>query len=223
MAYEPVADAFGTATITVKVMDNGGTANSGVDSIEETFDVPVTPVNDVPSFTKGADEGILEDAGAQTVTGWATAISKGPANEASQVLTFNVANNNNALFSAQPAISAAGELTYTAAANANGAAVVTVSLSDDGGTSDGGVDQSADQTFNIVVTAVNDVPTITAIANQAAILEDAGAQNVNFFGVSEGIPADESGQTLAVTSTSDDTNLIPDPTVTYTPDDATGS
>ena len=31
---------------------------------------------------------------AQTVAGWATAISAGPANEAGQSLSFNVGNNN---------------------------------------------------------------------------------------------------------------------------------
>lgn len=43
--------------------------------------ITVVSVNDVPSFTKGADQTVLEDAGAQTVVGWATAISPGPANE----------------------------------------------------------------------------------------------------------------------------------------------
>ena len=33
----------------------------------QTFDITVTNVNDAPSFTKGADQTVLEDAGAQTV------------------------------------------------------------------------------------------------------------------------------------------------------------
>ena len=53
-------------------------------------------------------------------------------NESTQVLTFGVTNNNNALFSTQPAIDATGNLTYTPAANANGLATVTVILKDDG-------------------------------------------------------------------------------------------
>ena len=137
----------------------------------------MTAVNDAPSFTKGADQTVLEDAGAQTVTGWATAISAGPANEAGQVLNFIVSNNNNALFSAQPAIAANGTLTYTPAANANGSATVTVQLHDDGGTANGGVDTSAAQTFTITVTAVNDAPSFTKGADQT-VLEDAGAQTV---------------------------------------------
>ena len=64
-------------------------------------------------------------------------------------MTFSVSNDNNALFSEQPAIAADGTLTYTPAADANGVATVTVSLSDDGGVDNGGVDTSAEQTFTI--------------------------------------------------------------------------
>ena len=53
-------------------------------------------------------------------------------------MTFNVTNDNNALFSVQPAIASNGTLTFTPAPNAFGSATVTVSLSDNGGTANGG-------------------------------------------------------------------------------------
>ena len=146
-------------------------------ALAQTFTISVTAVNDVPSFTKGADQTVLEDAGAQTVAGWATGISAGPANESAQVADFIVTNNNNALFSVQPAVAANGTLTYTPAPNANGSATVTVQVHDNGGTANGGVDTSAAQTFTITVTAVNDVPSFTKGADQT-VLEDAGAQTV---------------------------------------------
>ena len=91
LTYTPATDQFGTATITVVAQDNGGTANGGVDtSAPQTFTINVTTVNHAPSFTKGADQTVLEDAGAQTVANWATAISAGPANESGQTLTFQV-------------------------------------------------------------------------------------------------------------------------------------
>ena len=65
---------------------------------------------------------------------------------------FVVTNNNNALFSVQPAVAANGTLTYTPAPNANGSATVTVQVHDNGGTANGGVDTSASQTFTITVT-----------------------------------------------------------------------
>jgi hypothetical protein len=114
--------------------------------------ITVSSVNDAPSFTPGPNQGpVLAGSAAQTVSGWATAISAGPANESSQTLTFSVMNNNNALFSAQPAVSSAGTLTYTPAANASGVATVTVTLMDNGGTANGGVDTSPAQMFTITV------------------------------------------------------------------------
>ena len=107
------------------------------------------PVNDAPSFTAGGDVAVVEDAGAQTAAGWATAISAGPADESGQVLTFQVSNDNNGLFSVQPAVTATGVLSFTPAADANGGAVSVV-LSDDGGTANGGVVSSA-PTFTITV------------------------------------------------------------------------
>src|SRR5439155_24777180 len=99
--------------------DDGGIANGGQDtSAPQTFTITVNPVNDAPSFTKGPDQSVAVNAGAQTVTNWATNISPGPGNESGQTVTFQVTGNtNNALFSAQPAISSSGTLTYTPATN----------------------------------------------------------------------------------------------------------
>ncbi len=71
---------------------------------------------------------------------------------AARLLDFIVTNDNNGLFSAQPAISASGTLTYTPAADANGSATVTVSLHDNGYTFPRDVDTSAPQTFTITIT-----------------------------------------------------------------------
>ncbi|UXI69305.1 beta strand repeat-containing protein [Tahibacter amnicola] len=198
LSYTPAANANGTATITVRLHDDGGTANGGVDvSAAQTFVITVTAVNDVPSFTKGADVSVLEDAGAQSAAGWVTAMSAGPANESAQVLNFIVSNTNNALFSAQPAIAANGTLSFTPAANANGTATVTVQVHDNGGTANSGVDTSAAQTFVITVAAVNDAPAFTKGANQA-VNDNAGAQSVSGWatGISAG-PGNESGQIVS--------------------------
>ncbi|SFN50622.1 Ig-like domain-containing protein [Dokdonella immobilis] len=198
LTYTTAADANGVATVTVAVHDDGGTANGGVDtSATQTFTITVTAVNDAPSFTAGPDQNVVEGAGAQTVDPWATAILAGPPDESGQVLSFAVSNDNNALFSAQPAVSPTGVLTYTVAAGANGSALVTLTLSDDGGTANGGVDTSAPQTFTINVAGVNDAPSFTAGADQT-VLEDAGAQTVNPWAtaISAG-PPNESGQVVS--------------------------
>ncbi len=205
LTYTPAPNANGTATLTVVLMDDGGTANGGQDtSAPQTFVINVTAVNDAPSFTKGADQTALENAGPQTVSPWATAISPGPADESAQTVAFQVtANTNAALFSAGPAISPTGVLTYTPAANASGSATITVVLKDNGGTANSGVDTSAPQTFVINVTGVNQAPSFTKGADQT-VLEDAGAQTVPNWAtaISPG-PANESAQTVTFQVTGD--------------------
>ena len=95
-------------------------------SASQTFVINVTAVNQAPSFTKGPDQTVSENTGAQTVNPWATAISPGPANESGQTVTFNIIGNTNAaLFSAGPAVSSTGVLTYTLTPNVIGTATIT--------------------------------------------------------------------------------------------------
>jgi hypothetical protein len=101
-----------------------------------------------------------EDSGAHSVA-WATNIKAGPADESGQALNFVVTNDNNSLFSNQPAIAPDGTLTYTPADNANGTATVSVTLKDNGGTANGGDDTSETKTFTITVNSVNDAPVVT--------------------------------------------------------------
>ena len=227
LTFTPAANANGTATITLSLHDSGGTANGGVDtSAPQTFVVTVTPVNDAPSFTKGADQTVNEDAGPQTVSPWATAVAAGPADESGQTVTFNLTGNTNpGLFSAGPAISPTGVLTYTPAANANGTATLSVVVQDNGGTANGGADTSAVQTFVVTVNAVNDAPSFTKGPDQSAN-DNAGPVTVSPWatGISAG-PANEAGQTLAflVTGNTDPTlfaagpSISPTGALTYTP------
>eukprot|EP00163_Fabomonas_tropica_P022362 TRINITY_DN38_c0_g1_i4.p1 TRINITY_DN38_c0_g1~~TRINITY_DN38_c0_g1_i4.p1 ORF type:complete len:2471 (-),score=568.38 TRINITY_DN38_c0_g1_i4:534-7946(-) len=197
LTFTPAANKFGSATVSVSLKDNGGTASGGSDtSAVQTFTVTVTGVNDAPSFTKGSDQTVNEDSGAKTVTGWATSVSAGP-NEGSQTVAFVVTNNNNALFSAQPAIDSTGELTFTPASNAHGAATVTVKITDNGGTANGGVDESATQMFTVTIMSVNDAPSFTKGAD-VTVTEDSGAKTVSNWatGISTG-PTDEGTQTVS--------------------------
>jgi len=75
-------------------------------------------------------------------------------NEADQTLIFTVTNNNTALFTAsgQPAIDAAGTMTYTPAPNAHGTSLVTVTVRDDGGTSFGGINTGPTEELFITIT-----------------------------------------------------------------------
>jgi hypothetical protein len=131
----------------------------------QTFTIAIAGVNDPPFFTKGADYLGTEDSGPVLAPGWALNVGAGPANESGQQLTFLVSNNNPALFSVAPAISPAGDLMFTPAPNANGVAMVTVALRDDGGTANGGNDTTPGQTFSITIQPLNDRP----VANPLSI------------------------------------------------------
>ena len=196
LTYTPADDANGTATIFVKAQDDGGRVNGGDDdSAAQSFTITVTAVNDPPSFTRGADVTVDEDSGAYTESNWATNIDDGD-DDADQTLTFNVSNDNNGLFSSQPAVSANGQLTFTPATDANGSATVTVSLSDNGGTANGGVDTSPSQTFQINVNAVNDPPSFTK-GPDVTVAEDSGTTSINGWAtnIDDGDP--EADQTLS--------------------------
>ena len=161
LTYTPTPDASGSATVSLRITDDGGTANGGIaTSSSQSITITVQAVNDAPSFTRGPDVGAPEDAGLQTVTGWATGIAAGPPDEGSQGLTFVVTGNTApALFATSPAVDAAGSLSFRPAFNQSGTATITILLRDDGGTAAGGTDTSATQTFDITVSGANDTPT----------------------------------------------------------------
>jgi hypothetical protein len=94
LTFQTVADAYGSAEVTVTLSD--GSANS-----TSTFTLTVNAVNDLPVFTAGGDVTADEDSGSYSAA-WATAIAAGPANDSEQTLTFAVQNDNNSLFAARP-------------------------------------------------------------------------------------------------------------------------
>ena len=161
---------------------------------EKVFTITVTDLNEAPVFIAGPNQIVNEDSGAQTVNPWATGIKDGDAGN--QALTFSITNNTNtALFSALPAISPTGSLTYTPAANANGAATISVQLTDNGSNVPPNVNQSAVQTFTITINAVNDAPSFIAI-NPPTTNEDSGAQSVPGWASFSPGPSDEIGQAV---------------------------
>jgi hypothetical protein len=115
----------------------------------------VTPVNDMPSFTAGANIAAGVGTGEAIYLDWASAISAGPANESSQTLTFTLSGYDTSLFSVQPALSSECILTFTPSATNTGTAAITVTLSDDGGTP--GIDTSAAQTFHIKILGTSEL------------------------------------------------------------------
>ncbi len=74
----------------------------------------------------------------------------------------------------------------------------------------------------MTVTPVNQPPTLNPIVvTNPQILENAGQQTVNLTGISAG-PGD-TGADLTVTATSNNPSVIPNPTVSYTSPNTTGT
>ena len=154
LSFATAFNANGVATVTMRLKDNGGTANGGSDtSQEQTFTITINAVNDAPTFSKGPNQTVNNDAGPQTVTNWATNILPGPsADELNQTVNFQIVSNNNpGLFSVAPTVSPSGTLTYQPATNGGGSATITLNLKDNGGTANNGRDISFNQSFAITV------------------------------------------------------------------------
>jgi ELWxxDGT repeat protein len=128
------------------------TADDGTHGRELWTLVNVPVVNHPPSFAKGDNVAATDEDGLVNIPGWATAISAGAASEAEQQLTFVLTVDRPELFAVQPAIDAAGTLTFRPLPNVSGAATITVVLADDGGTANGGSDRSLPQSFTIEIT-----------------------------------------------------------------------
>src|SRR5262249_49017374 len=127
LSFAPALNANGTAKVTVRLKDDGGTANQGVDTSDsQTFTITVKSVNDPPSFIKGPDQVVPKNSDVQTIKHWATDISPGPLDEKAQGVCFHISTDKPSLFAVLPTITPDGTLIYLPAKNATGTAVVTV-------------------------------------------------------------------------------------------------
>ncbi len=174
-------------------------------------------VNDAPTINTPSNVTINENAGQQTVN--LTGITAGGGE--TQTLTVTASSNNTSLI-ATPTITytspnSTGTLTFTPAANSFGTATITVTVMDNGGTANGGVDTTSVQ-FTVTVNQVVIPPTINTPSN-VTIDENAGQQTVDLTGITSGGAGDV---TLTVTASSNNTALI-NPTVNYTSPNSTGT
>ncbi|TWU60075.1 Matrixin [Rubripirellula tenax] len=224
--FTSASNAFGAATIVVTIEDGGldldlaTAADNGITT--ETFVINVTPDNDAPTLDAIADQTIAEDAIDQSVT--LSGISNGPGESGPIRVTATSANPTliPTINVAYTSPEAGAVLSYVSGTDQFGTTTITVTV-EDGGV-DGDLATTADngtfsQSFDVTVTPVNDAPTIDAITD-LSIDEDSPEQAVSLSGITAG--GGESGP-LRVTATSDNTSLIPNPSVVYTSPAATGT
>ncbi len=185
----PVANASGTATITIQVADaNGGIAT-------DTFDITVNAVNDLPTISDVTNQSTNEDTATAAIP-----FTVGDVETPAGSLTVTATSSNTAVI-ANAGITLGGSganrtITLAPVANATGTATITIQVAD----ANGGI---ATDTFDITVNAVNDLPTISDVANQTTN-EDTSTAAIPFTIGDLETPA----ASLVVTATSSNTAVI---------------
>jgi VCBS repeat-containing protein len=179
LKFKTVANAAGTGNLTWSVVDDGGTANGGVDTLAQSLSITVGAINDAPVRTEGIPSTInIGEDGANT-----TAVTLGLADldyapgggidENTQTLVYKIAGipafvnvfladgTTPVVTDATLTLAELNGLTYKTVANASGNGHITWSVIDNGGTADGGSDTLA-QSLALTVVGINDAPERTA-------------------------------------------------------------
>jgi hypothetical protein len=201
VTYHPDAEYNGLDAFTYTVSDGQG----GTDTASVT--VTVDPVNDAPSLTLDSGPTVDEDfsnaaQGFVSLPQFADGDPGPPDENGTQAVDFVVDEfSNPSLFASGPDINPNGTLRFKLAPNANGTSTVTAHAVDDGGTADGGIDESPAQQFTITVTPVNDTPDAVddGTPSPVQILENVGPTEVDVLSNDSTVDAGESLEIVSVT------------------------
>ncbi|MDQ4424937.1 Ig-like domain-containing protein [Thalassolituus sp.] len=161
VTYTPNANATGSDTFTVTVNDGSATDSRAVD-------VFITPVNDAPTLIVPSTQRVSGTGGTQrTVASFATAQPGGGLDEAGQTFTYSAVETldaNNVVSAVS--INSSGDLLFTPAADAEGYAYYSITVTDSGGTDDDGVDTSAPVTVTLSIdTLAPELTLVTPVAS----------------------------------------------------------
>ena len=202
LTFTPATDINGPnkGSFTFRVRDNGGTANSGIDTsaLPNTFAFDIAAINDAPSFSlPNATINLSEDPGAQNLTGFITNVQVGPSTAADEIATQRVTFRVRALdptrFAVQPAVNplsiahgGTANFTFTLAPDVNNvnSGPILVELQADDQSGPGTFPNgplSLRRTVTINVTQVNDAPTFTISQTTFNTTEDAPRTTIPGF------------------------------------------
>lgn len=178
----PVANAFGTSTITLTVSD-------GTDTATQTFVVTVDSVNDDPTLA------VIDDVTAAVGTTIPAVIATGSDLEtAAASLTYTATSDNVAVVTDAGLVFTNNSLQISPVAAATGIANITVRVTD----ADGGF---AEQVFTLTI---DSPPTISEIVDQAIDVDTSTGALMFTVGDAETAAAD-----LTLSATSSDETLVP--------------
>lgn len=152
LTFAAATNAYGTNAVTIIMSDIGTNLSATGTKVTNVFTLQVPWVNQPPTFNLATNL-ITVAAYDVPVTASNTAINivEGPSNQTNnQTVSFNVSNNNNALFTTQPAMDGNGTFTFTPGSQ-GGTALVQVQAMNSGGTANGGMNISSNQLLTIVI------------------------------------------------------------------------
>lgn len=153
LKLDPISGETGTAQVKVRIQDNGGIIAGGTDTTIMAFNVIVySDVNNPPAMNALVNASVLQDSPAQTVE--LRGITDGDDDKV-QGIAINATSSNPDLIP-DPAISylsgaASGELKFTPVPGQIGKAIITVTLTDNGGNENNNGNESISYSFDVEV------------------------------------------------------------------------
>jgi gliding motility-associated-like protein len=181
------------------------TSQNGL-SLERALTISLTDVNEAPTFNTIANQSFCSDGDRRTIT--LAGINAGP--EIGQTTTFTVTSSNASLFS-ELMITNNGLLNYKTADGKSGVVTLTVTIKDNGGTANGGIDTYS-QSFTVTINPLPEVAITTdngkieLSKGETLVLKASGGTTYNWV-LAQGIIGNRN--TAALT-------IRPDVTTTYT-------
>ena len=215
-----IDDSAGAVTSgsTADVTGSGGTTQYSNAANAVLLTTAVAAVNDAPTRTAGTVSNLTvpEDAATTPLGLGALAYSPGPSNETAQTLTYTIttvpaaALGDVVLADGTTVVTAGATYTlaqlqgmqFRPALNAyGGPATFSWTVTDNGGTANGGLDILS-ESLTITVTNVNDPP--VANNDAATVAEDSGANAIDVLANDSILP--DAGETLTITAVTNGTN-----------------
>jgi uncharacterized delta-60 repeat protein len=190
----PAANQSGTATITVTVSD-------GSLSASESFVLTVNAVNDAPTITAISNRSINEDSSTGAISFFVADVD----DDASALAVSGTSSNTTLVPNANIVFAGSGAnrtVTVTPAANQFGTATITVTVND------GSLSDST--AFVLTVNAINDAPTISAIANTSTTTNTPTAALP--FTIAD---VDNTVGSLTLAKSSSNTTLVPEANIVF--------
>lgn len=233
--FKTAAFASGTANIYVTVEDGGYDGNLSTTSdnkiVTQTMTISVGNVPDAPSmslpYSLTTPLTIGEDAIQQSVP--LTGISDRDNNTQQIMITATssdliliptptvVFNPTNL---APPNVPSTGTLKFTPTPQLSGTAIITVYVTDGGPDGDLSTpigNQTSQFQFTVIVSAVNDQPRVAPPPQILNVNENTGSASPTVISLTGIDAGPNENQTMSVVVTSNNTGIIPTPTVSFTP------